>query len=253
MKHFFITIALVALSVANVGACRCIYDEAEFSYFINAKYVFRAEIKEVFDCENNKYKYRLDVEEVFKGKLKEKIEIYTDCITSCAFLLEKNKDYLFFTDLMNDNIDFCEYRLSSDEEDYKNTLSYLQKIAKTKLDFLEIKNKDKKKIGELQIQEGKIDGLVKVFYPTGEMRLRGMYIHGIKTGSFEITQLKGKDSYFWKGDYENDVRVRTWIHIIRKANGTVLYEHIFYEDGEEIERHKLDKESQILQYAPRNE
>ena len=43
-----------------------------------------------------------------------------------------------------------------------------------------------------------------------------------------------------------------WIHIITKTNGDKLYEHIYYKDGEEVERHKLDQESQNKQYSPKN-
>ena len=154
---------------------------------------------------------------------------------------------------MNNNIDFCEYRLAKTDEEYEYTREYLEEIADTELDYMEIQDQNKKKIGELQIRDGNIDGLVKIFYPTGEVHMRGMFIKGIESGGFEITRLRNGEKDFWQGDYENGDRVRMWIHILTKANGEKIYEHVFYKDGEEIERHKLDAESQIRKYSPKNE
>lgn len=253
MKSLITTIILLFSIIASSFACRCMIDNAKLTYFVTNKYVFRAEVETVSKCQNNKYEYRIDIERVYKGDLEDvKINVYTDCITSCAFQLEEGKEYIFFTDLINNNIDFCEYRLSKEDAAYDYTKKYLEKIADTELDYLVIQDENDKKIGEMQIRDGHIDGLVKLYYPTGEVHMRGMFIKGVQNGGFEILRLRSEDQDFWQGDYENGQRVRMWIHIITKANGEKLYEHIFYEDGEEVERHKLDPESQIRQYSPKN-
>jgi len=253
MKQLITTFILLFSIIASSFACRCMLDEARLTYFVTNKYVFRAEVEKVTECQNNKYEYRIDVERVYKGDLEdEKINVYTDCITSCAFQLEEGKEYIFFTDLQNNNIDFCEYRVAKGDPDYDYTKKYLERVADTELDYLVIEDNKENKLGEMQIRDGNIDGLVKLFYPTGEVHMRGMFINGIQTGGFEILRLRGKNKDFWQGDYENGNRVRMWIHITTKANGEKLYEHVFYEDGEEVERHKLDPESQIKLYSPKN-
>ena len=253
MRNLITTLAFLFLIISSSSACRCMLDDARLTYFVTSKYVFRAEVETVSECQDNKYEYRIDVERVYKGDLSdEKINVYTDCITSCAFQLEEGKEYIFFTDLQNNNIDFCEYRLAKGEPEYNYTKKYLEKVADTELDYLVIENENEKIIGEMQVRDGHIDGLVKLFYPTGEVHMRGMFIKGIQNGGFEILRLRKEYKDFWQGDYENGQRVRMWIHIITKTNGDKLYEHIFYEDGEEVERHKLDQESQIKQYSPKN-
>ena len=128
----------------------------------------------------------------------------------------------------------------------------MEKVADTKLDYITVEDNNKKKVAELQIRNGHIDGLVKIFYPTGQIHMRGMFIKGVQNGGFEITRIFSDGKDFWQGDYENGNRVRMWLHITTKDNGEKLYEHVFYEGGEEIERHKLDKESQIKLYKPKN-
>ncbi len=253
MRKLVTTICFLFLIVSSSSACRCMLDDAKLTYFVTNKYVFRAEVEAVTECQDNKYEYRIDIERVYKGDLKdEKINVYTDCITSCAFQLEEGKEYIFFTDLLNNNIGFCEYRLGKDNSAYDYTKKYLEKVADTELDYLVIQNENNNKIGEMLIRDGHIDGLVKLFYPTGEVHMRGMFIKGVQNGGFEILRLQNGDRDFWQGDYEHGLRVRMWIHIITKVNGDKLYEHVFYKDGEEVERHKLDQESQLKQYSPKN-
>ncbi len=254
MKRTFTVLALFFMISAVSFACRCQMDEAKLFYFVEAKYVFRAEVKSASDCgDNNKYTYELDVEDVYKGDLEgDELTVYTDCITSCAFKLEEDKTYIFFTDLINNNIGFCEYKIEKKEAEYKSTQAFLNKIKNTRLDFLTIQDSKKNKLGELQIREGKLDGLVKIYYPNKTVRLRGMFIKGVPSGGFEITLLRRKKKDFWQGDYENGERVGMWIHITSNIDesGKKDYEHVFYEEGEIVERHLMDQESQIERYAP---
>ena len=74
---------------------------------------------------------KLYAESIYKGKLSNKLIVYTDCVTSCKFKLEEGKTYLFFTDLNNNNIGVCERRLVEDSEGYKHTYEYLNRIKTT--------------------------------------------------------------------------------------------------------------------------
>lgn len=252
MKRLFTTFTLFLLGMSTAFACRCKVDDAKLLYFLDAKYVFRADVEAASDCgENNKYEYELEVEEVYKGELEEEIKVYTDCITSCAFQLEVGKTYIFFTDLINNNIGFCEYRLTKADADYKNTKKFLKKIKNTRLDYLVINDKEGNKIGEIQIQDGKVNGLAKVYYPDGTLRKRGMYIKGVPSGGFEINEVRANSKERWTGDYENGQRVRMWIHITEQAD-SLAYEHVFYEDGEIVDRHLMDADSQIKRYSPKS-
>lgn len=251
MKRILTSLTLFLLAFSTAFACRCKMDDAKLAYFLDAKYVFRADVEAASDCgENNKYEYELEVEQVYKGELEEEIKVYTDCITSCAFQLEAGKTYIFFTDLINDNIGFCEYRLTKGDAEYKNTRKFLKKIKDTRLDYLSIQNKDGSKIGEIQIQDGKINGLAKVYNSDGSLCRRGMYIKGIPSGGFEINKIKNSSKERWTGDYKDGQRIGMWIHITEKDD-TISYEHIFYEDGEIIDRHLMDAKSQIERYSPK--
>jgi len=253
MKRIFTTLTLLLVCLSAAYACRCKMDEAKLLYFLDSKYVFKADVEAASDCgDNNKYEYSLEVEDVYKGELEEEINVYTDCITSCSFQLEVGKTYIFFTDLINNNIGFCEYKLTKDDAEYKNTKKFLTKIADTRLDYLVINDKDGNKMGEIQIQDKKLNGVTKIYYPDGTLRQRGMFIKGIPSGGFEITEIKKDSKEHWTGDYENGQRVRMWIHITTAKDGKISYEHIFYEDGEVVERYLLDEESQIKRYSPKN-
>ncbi len=253
MKKAILTFSLLFIGITAAMACRCRMDDAKLLYFLDSKYVFKADVEAAADCgDNNKYEYELEVEDVYKGELEEEIKVYTDCITSCAFHLEVGKTYIFFTDLINNNIGFCEYKLKKGDDDYKTTKKFLAQIADTRLDYLTINDKDGNKMGEIQIQDGKLNGLAKVYYPDGTLRRRGMFIKGIPSGGFEFNEITANSKEHYTGDYENGQRVRMWIHISEK-DGKTSYEHIFYEDGEIVERHLMDAESQIKRYSPKNE
>ena len=250
MKKFITTFGLLLTITSLSWACRCMMDEAKLFYFVDSEYVFRAEVESVSDCgDNNKYEYRLEIEDAYKGDLEDEITVYSDCITSCAFQLEVGKTYIFFTDLINNNIGFCEYRVEKGSDDYKNAKAYLDKIADTKLDFLTIKDNKHNTMGTLQISNGKLDGLVKVFYPDGEMRMRGMFIKGIPSGGFEFTEMKGRLKETWKGDYKDGKRIGLWVRAIF-ASDEKKYEHIYYEDGEIVDRYMIDLDSQVERFAP---
>lgn len=249
--QYLVSLMFLMMS-SNVWACRCSMDEASLIYFVEAKYVFRAGVASASDCgENNKYEYRLEIDDVYKGELASEITVYTDCITSCAFQLEAGKTYLFFTDLINNNIGFCEYKLTRNDKEYRNTRQYLDLIQKTKLDFLTIKDSEDRKMGELQIRDGKLDGVTKIYYPNGDIRMEGLFIKGVATGNFEITLQRSNYKDYWQGDYKEGMRIGMWRHITYQNDGKKLYEHVFYEDGEIVDRQLMDADSQIERYSPK--
>lgn len=250
MKKIITTLALFLITLSTASACRCIMDDAKLFYFMDAKYVFRAEVETASDCgDNNKYEYTLEVEKIYKGELKDEITIYSDCITSCAFQLEAGKTYLFFTDLINDNLGFCEYRLSKGSPDFKATLNYLDLIKNTNLDFLKIKDGKNQPLGDIQVVDGHVDGVVKLYFPDGSIRLRGLYMKGVPHGNFEITEKMQTNTEKWAGDYKNGQRTGRWIRIFKK-NETTLHEHIFYEDGEIVDRYVVNLKSQLERFTP---
>ena len=251
MKKIISTLILCSVILGTVSACRCVMDEAKLFYYIDSEYVFKAEVETVSDCgDNNKYEYLLGIDKVYKGELEDEITIYSDCITSCSFKLETGKTYIFFTDLINNNLGFCEYRLSKGSPNYKAVINYLDLIERTKLDFLRIKNAKGQPLGDLQVADGKLDGLVKLYFPDGSLRLRGVYIKGLADGNFEITEKMLSNVEKWSGDYKKGQRTGRWIRVF-KRNKTALHEHIFYEDGEIVDRYVVDLESQVDRFMPK--
>jgi hypothetical protein len=251
MKKVITTLALSLVLIGTVSACRCVMDDAKLFYYIDAKYVFKAEVETASDCgDNNKYEYKLEVDKVYKGELEDEITIYSDCITSCSFQLEAGKTYLFFTDLINGNLGFCEYRLSKSSPDYKAAIKYLGLIERTNLDFLKIKDAKDQPLGDIQVVNGQVDGLVKLYFPDGSLRLRGLYIKGVPNGNFEMTEKMLRSTEKWAGDYKNGQRSGRWIRIF-KDNKTSLHEHIFYEDGEIVDRYVVNLEAQLDRFAPK--
>lgn len=248
-KHLLTLSFILGIYVSSWG-CRCLQEDAEFMHFINFKYVFLGYVCTVNDCgDNNKYEVKMYVESVYKGQLSNKLQVYTDCVTSCKFKLESGKTYLFYTNLNNNTIGFCERRLSEDDSDFKRTHDYLNKIKTTNYNSVDIEH-DSSKIAKLTVRSGALDGLVEVYYPDGKMRLKGVYVKGQAYGNFEITNHDKRFVQVWSGNYENDEREGKWVYkrMDKEDKKQMIYEIITYKQGEEIDRLEITENDQVKFY-----
>lgn len=238
----------------QVYACNCSVQDESFLEYLEKKHVFMAYSTDSKDCnDNNKYEMTLNVIDNYKGKLPRTITAYTDCATSCSFKLDEGVVYLFFTNLVNNNIDFCELRIRATDDNFVRVKDYLDVIKATKLDYVEVKGVENQVIARAPVFNGKVNGLLQVYYPDGKLRIRGMFIKGQRNGNFEINEHTAEHHVQWKGDYKNGERHGKWIHkkvhkLTEKPIAYILYE---YEDGEIVDRKSLDKATQIELYTPK--
>jgi hypothetical protein len=237
-------------------ACRCASTENIFIELLEAKYVFLATVNKVSDCqEDNRFEHELWIESVYKGKLPEFKNVYTDCITSCAFNLRKGSRYIFFTDLVGNNIEFCELRMQGTDDNFINAKKNLDKIKDAKLDYVKLYESRDTIAGysaQLMAQNGRINGIVNIFNNKGALVLKGLMKNGKMQGYFEIINFTEAFTEYWTGDYKNGERIGNWNYkkIFNESPQKVEYIQYIYEDGEIVKKIDLDAEAQLKLYEP---
>jgi len=250
---------ILTLSTISISswACRCANTENIFFELLEAEYVFLATVTTVSDCkEDNRFEHELWIESVYKGELPEFSNVYTDCITSCAFNLKKGSRYIFFTDLVGNNIEFCELRIEGTDENFINTKRNLDKIKDAKLDYVKLYEHRDTTIGysaRLMAQSGRINGIVNIYNNKGNLVLKGLMKNGKMQGYFEITNFTKEFSEYWTGDYKNGERIGNWIYkkISKSNTDNIEYILYMYEDGEIVKKLDLDTDAQLKLYEPK--
>ncbi|NJN77328.1 MAG: hypothetical protein HC803_02555 [Saprospiraceae bacterium] len=166
-------------------ACNCQDFDNSFIHLLESNHVFLATVMSSSECnENNKYEYELYVEANYKGTLPETKKVYTDCVTSCEFQLEKGSRVIFFTDLMNDNVNFCDLRIAFSDSSFIPIKKYLDKMRDTKLDYLEL-HEGRDQTGfksKMMVQDGNVNGLVNIYDAKGNIAVKGL----VKNGKWKV-------------------------------------------------------------------
>jgi len=211
----------------------------------------------LLDCEeDNRFEHELWIESTYKGDLPEFKKVYTDCITSCAFNLKKGGRYIFFTDLIGNNIEFCELRIKGTNEKFINAKNNLDKIKDAKLDYVKLYENRDTTIGcsaKLMAQNGRINGIVNIYDINGSLILKGLMKNGKMEGYFEIANFTEEFSEHWTGDYKNGEKIGNWVYkkIIKRETESIKYILYVYEDGEVVKKFNLDTEAQLKLYEPK--
>ena len=190
------------------------------------------------------------VEKNYKGKLDFRTTLYSDCITSCSFQLEKGERYLIFSDLNNGNIDFCDYIIPFSDSTFMLIKSYLDEIAYVRLDYLELfETADKSGYkAKLTILNGEVNGVVNLFDEAGNTVLKGIVNNGQMQGYYEIRTFGTTEDEIWTGNYKNGKRTGDWVYKAiakdgtQKVNRYILYQ---YEAGEVVKEADLSMEAQL--------
>jgi hypothetical protein len=255
-KIIFLLISVVMLNVSSTEACECQRYDNSFMYLLESKNVFLATVTEVEECgENNKISHQAFVEKNYKGKLDFRTTLYSDCITSCSFQLEKGERYLIFSDLNNGNIDFCDYIIPFSDSTFMLIKSYLDEIAYVRLDYLELfETADKSGYkAKLTILNGEVNGVVNLFDEAGNTVLKGIVNNGQMQGYYEIRTFGTTEDEIWTGNYKNGKRTGDWVYKAiakdgtQKVNRYILYQ---YEAGEVVKEADLSMEAQLKKYEP---
>ena len=249
----------ILLFTNNIStACKCQDYGNSFLHLLESNHVFLATIMSVSDCgDNNKYEYELYIESNYKGTLPETKKVYTDCVTSCAFQLEKGSRVIFFTDLTNDNINFCDLQIAFSDANFILTKKYLDKIKYTKLDYLELYERKDGNIfrSKMMVQDGFVNGVVNIYDKDGNTAVKGLVKNGKMEGYYEIRNFSDNGEEVWTGDYKDGNRDGNWVYkytsnIKNARNQFILYT---YEKGEVIKRSDLAIEAQLEEYEPKKE
>lgn len=246
---------LLFLQITTTLACTCNKSDESFLEYIEKEHVFMAYSTNSKECnDNNKYELNLNIIDSYKGSLPRTITAYTDCATSCSFKLEEGVVYLFFTNFINNNIDFCELRIRATDDQFMRVKDYLDAIKATKLDYIEVKGAKEQVIVRAPVLNGKVNGLLQMYYPNGELRLQGMLIKGQRSGNFEVHERFETYTIIWKGDYIKGEREGQWVYKKKYTDVETPMEYalVQYEEGEEVSRRQLDKASQIELYDKKN-
>lgn len=254
--RFILIFTILIFTNFTSKACSCNNSENTFTHLLEANHVFLATVMSASDCgDNNKYEYELYVEVNYKGTLSESQKIYTDCVTSCGFQLEKGKRIIFFTDLENNTVNFCDKKIEFSDTAFIPVKKYLDKIKYTKLDYLELSegtNKTDFK-AKLMVQDGKVNGVVNIYDRQGNITLKGLIQNGKMQGYFEIRTYTETFNEVWSGNYKNGERHGNWVYkstskTESRENKYILY---IYNNGEITEVTDLDKAAQLEKYKPK--
>ncbi len=254
MYRFILVFSLFAFINPIAKACNCQAKDNSFIHLLESEYVFLATVMESFECgDNNTYEHELDIETIYKGTLPTTKKVYTDCITSCAFKLEKGSQIIFFTNLENNNIKFCELRIQFSDTSFFAIKKYLDKIKDVKLDYITLQETPSGKgfTAKMMAQDGKVNGVVNVYNEEGNTTIKGLVKNGKMEGYYEIKKFSDEVDEIWSGNYKNGEREGKWIYkYIGKTESSdrsrfMLY---VYEKGEIIQQTDLSKEAQLEKY-----
>jgi antitoxin component YwqK of YwqJK toxin-antitoxin module len=255
MYRTIIVLSILILVNITSKACTCNNIEHTFTHLLESKYVFLATVISISECGlNNKYEYELRIETNYKEALPETKMVYTDCVTSCAFQLKKGKQFIFFTNLKSEMINFCDLRIESSDTAFSMVKKYLNQIKSTKLDYLELSdgwNNNNYK-AKMMVQDGKVKGVVNVYNKQGNTILKGLIQNGKMEGYYEIRYFSdGEES--WTGNYKNGERVGSWVYKYSAKNKEKINKYILYiyENGEVVDRSDLDQAAQLEKYEPK--
>lgn len=239
-------------------ACNCQDFDNSFIHLLESNHVFLATVMSSSECnENNKYEYELYVEANYKGTLPETKKVYTDCVTSCEFQLEKGSRVIFFTDLMNDNVNFCDLRIAFSDSSFIPIKKYLDKMRDTKLDYLEL-HEGRDQTGfksKMMVQDGNVNGLVNIYDAKGNIAVKGLVKNGKMEGYYEIRKFTKEGEAIWTGDYKNGERDGNWVYKYTAKDKKIKDKFILYvyENGEIIKESDLGIDAQLEEFAPKNE
>lgn len=257
MKYRIILIfSVLIFTKFNSKACNCNSYENTFTQLLESKHVFLATVMSVSDCgDNNKYEYELYVEMNYKGTLSESPKVYTDCVTSCSFQIEKGKRFIFFTNLEDNVINFCDKRIEFSDTAFIPVKKYLDKIKYTKLDYLELSqganNNDFK--AKMMVQDGKVNGVVNIYDKAGNTTLKGLIQNDKMEGYFEIRTFSETIDEVWTGNYKTGERHGNWVYksTAKTESGDNKYILYLYDNGEIIEVTDLSQAAQLEKYEPK--
>lgn len=253
MNKFTLLLSVLLLMSFSSEACKCNNYDNSFIHLLESNHVFLATVMAVSECgDNNTYEHQLQVEANYKGILPQNKKVYSDCATSCAFRLKEGDRVIFFSDLNNDNIGFCDLQIFFTDSSFLAIKENLEIMKYTKLDYLEF-YENASKTGykaKLTVQDGTVNGVVKVFNEAGKEVVKGMVKNGKMEGYYEILLFKEDGIERWTGNYENGERSGDWIYKFipydeEKENEFILY---MYRNGEIIEETMLSIEAQLEKY-----
>ncbi|MFK7950003.1 MAG: hypothetical protein AB8G11_20605 [Saprospiraceae bacterium] len=257
-KILFVLISILTLNT-TVEACKCQKHDNSFMYLLESKHVFLGTVMSTKACgDNNKFEYQFFIDDSYKGELNVKETLYSDCVTSCSFQLEKGQRYLIFSDLNKKNIGFCDYIIPFSDTSFAVIKSYLDEIAYARLEYLELfETIDKSGYkAKLTVLNGKIRGVVNLFDNEGNHILQGVMRDGKMQGYYEIRKFGEEQEEVWTGNYKNGKRVGDWVCKAipkggsKKEDQYILYQ---YKAGEIIKVSNLSVKAQLEEYEPKKD
>lgn len=259
MKKIVVLLIIVTSFSFSSEACKCEKHDNTFMYLLESDYVFLATAMSVSECgDNNKYEHEFWIEDGFKGELPTRKTIFTDCITSCSFQLKEGERYLIFSDLLNDNINFCDFVVPFSDSSFLLIKKYLDQIAYERLNYLELYETDDKSgyKAQLMIQDGEVRGVVNLFDEAGNIILKGLMGDGKMQGYYEIKHFGITEDKVWTGNYKDGKRTGDWVcKVIPKGDPKnekrfILYQ---YQAGEIIKISDLSMKAQLEEQEPKKE
>lgn len=255
-KLLFLLISFAMFHTA-LNACNCLKHDNSFMYLLESKHVFLGTVMSTTECgDNNKFEYQFFIDDNYKGELNTKETLYSDCVTSCSFQLEKGQRYIIFSDLDNKTIGFCDYIVPFSDSAFVPVKTYLDKIAYARLDYLELfeTNDESGYKAKLTVLNGEIRGVVNLFDEAGHTILQGIMKNGQLQGYCEIRSFGATETEIWTGNYENGKRIGDWVYKAtpkddrKTANRYILYQ---YEAGEVANVADITVEAQLEEYEPK--
>lgn len=237
-------------------ACKCSNYDNSFLYLLEANHVFLATVKSVAECgDENTYEHELYIETNYKGELPEITKVATDCVTSCAFNLKEGHRAIFFTNLNNNTISFCDLQIAFSDSSFVSIKEYLDLMKYTTLNYLEFYEK-RNKTGfkaKVTVQDGNVNGVVNIYNPNGKLVVKGLMKEGKMQGYYELLFFKPEGIERWTGNYKDGLRTGEWVYKFtpkdkNKKKTFILYS---YQNGTIIKEANLSVEAQLEDNAPK--
>lgn len=256
MKKIIILLIIVTSFSFSSEACKCDRHDNSFMYLLESDYVFLGTVMSIDECgDNNKTGHEFWIEDGFKGNLPIRKTIFTDCITSCSFQLKEGERYLVFSDLLNDNINFCDFVVPFADSSFLLIKKYLDEITYERLNYLDLYETEDESgyKARVMVQNGQVRGVVNIFDEAGNIVLKGLMGNGQMQGYYEIKHFGITENEIWTGNYKNGKRIGDWIYKAtvnddaKTEKRFILYK---YEAGEIVKVSDLSMEAQLEEYEP---